>query len=103
MSDNGIQLMAPYIGDGRALTGSQRHAEEARLRKAELERRADVIRRADRLKQKRRRTLAQIEALQAELDADEAELNFDAEAERVYLDQAASDRSDMEKSRRVAE
>jgi len=103
MSDNGIQLVAPYIGDGRALTGSQRQAEEARLRKAELERRADVIRRADRLKQKRRRTLAQIEALQAELDADEAELNFDAEAERVYLDQAASDRSDMEKSRRVAE
>ena len=103
MSDNGIQLVAPYIGDGRALTGSQRQAEEARLRKAELERRADVIRRADRLKQKRRRTLAQIEALQAELDANEAELNFDAEAERVYLDQAASDRSDMEKSRRVAE
>jgi circadian clock protein KaiC len=101
MSDTGIKLLAPYIGDGRALTGSMRQSEEARARRNEVERRAEVARQAERIKHRRRKALAQIEALQAELDADEIELSKVTDAEEAYLEQSAMDQQQMEKSRRV--
>lgn len=103
MSNDGIRLLAPYIGDGRALTGSLRQSEEAKARRSEVERKAEVARRAELLKQKRRKVMAQIEALQAELESDEAELTTVQDAEAAYLNQAASDRAAMEKSRRSAQ
>jgi len=103
MSDNGIELIPPYIGDGRALTGSQRKAEEARLRRLDVDRKAAVARKAAQLSEKRRRALAQIEALQAELEADEVEMQLNADAEAAFVKQAASDKADMEKSRRTAD
>jgi circadian clock protein KaiC len=103
MSNDGIRLLAPYIGDGRALTGTLRQSEEAKARRTEVERKAEVARRAELLKQKRRKVMAQIEALQAELESDEAELTTVQDAEAAYLNQAASDRAAMEKSRRSAE
>jgi len=103
MSDNGIELIPPYIGDGRALTGSQRKAEEARLRRLDVDRKAAVVRKAAQLSEKRRRALAQIEALQAELEADEVEMQLNADAEAAFVKQAASDKADMEKSRRTAD
>jgi circadian clock protein KaiC len=103
MSTSGITLIPPYIGDGRALTGSQRKSEEARLRRAEVDRKTEVERKSALLRQKKRKALAQIEALQAELEADEVELKLNEEAEAIFLDQAASDKADMEKSRKVAE
>jgi circadian clock protein KaiC len=103
MSKDGIRLLAPYIGDGRALTGTLRQSEEAKARRSEVERKAEVARRAELLKQKRRKVMAQIEALQAELESDEAELTTVQDAEAAYLNQAASDRAAMEKSRRSAQ
>lgn len=100
MSDTGISLIPPYIGDGRALTGSMRQSDEAKVRRAEVERKAEVARKAEQLSHRRRKALAQIEALQAEIDADELELRRAETAEEVYMDQAASDQRDMEKSRR---
>ncbi|MBW9117328.1 circadian clock protein KaiC [Rhizobium cauense] len=101
MAEDGISLLPPYIGDGRALTGSLRHSEEAKARRAEVDRKAAVARKAEILRQRRRKAMAEIEALQAELDADEAELSEVMEAEKAYHEQAASDRKDMEKSRRM--
>ena len=49
---------------------------------------------------KRRRTKAQMEALQAELDADEIELNAMTQGEDEYLRQAANDKLEMESSRK---
>lgn len=103
MSDNGIELIPPYIGDGRALTGSQRKAEEARLRRLEVDRKAAVARKTAQLSEKRRRALAQIEALQAELEADEIEMQLNADAEEAFIKQAASDKAELEKSRRTAD
>jgi circadian clock protein KaiC len=101
MSDNGIALIPPYLGDGRALTGSMRRSEEARARKVEVERKAEVARKAKAIEQRRAKAMAQIEALQAEIDADELELKTAGNAEEVFIEQAASDRRDMEKSRRT--
>ena len=95
MSSDGIQLLEPYLGDGGALTGSARRAEEARARRAEVDRLTEVARVQDQVTQRRRRALAQIEALRADIDGDEAELKRLVKAEEVYLKQSRDDASAM--------
>lgn len=100
MSENGIQLLPPYLGESGALTGSARRAEEAKDRRAETKRLADIARAQKQIETRRRKALAQIEALQAEIDADELELAAAAQAEADYMRQAQVDAAAMETSRR---
>jgi circadian clock protein KaiC len=100
MSDDGLKLVPPYLGENGALTGSARKNEEARSRRTEMQRKADVLRAQQQIQQKRRRAKAQIEALQAELDADEIGLKAMTQDEEDYLRQAADDKSEMERSRK---
>jgi circadian clock protein KaiC len=65
MSDDGLKLVPPYLGENGALTGSARKNEEARSRRTEMQRKADVLRAQQQIQQKRRRAKAQIEPLQA--------------------------------------
>lgn len=95
MSDAGIHLFEPYLGDGGALTGSARRFEEAKARRGEIDRRAAVARLQDQITQRRRRALAQIEALKADIDADEAELNRVISTEEIHLKQSAADAEAM--------
>lgn len=99
MSDEGIHLLEPYLGEGGALTGSSRRNEEARARRAEGDRLAEVARVQDQVTQRRRRALAQIEALRADIDADEAELKRLVKAEDVYLEQSREDAAAMARGR----
>jgi circadian clock protein KaiC len=101
MSDNGIHLLEPYLGEGGALTGSARRNEEARARRVESERRVEVARVQDQVTQRRRRALAQIEALKADIDADEAELNRLVKAEEIHLEQSRDDAAAMARGRRM--
>ncbi|MGY4622086.1 circadian clock protein KaiC [Bradyrhizobium sp. USDA 4472] len=99
MSNDGIHLLEPYLGEGGALTGSARRNEEARARRAEVGRLAEVARVQDQIGQRRRRALAQIEALRADIDADEAELKRIVKAEDVYLRQSRQDAAEMARGR----
>ncbi|WP_322515252.1 circadian clock protein KaiC [Rhodopseudomonas palustris] len=101
MSNDGIHLLAPYLGANGALTGSARRSEEARLRRAESERRVEVARLQGEIAQRRARALAQIEALRAEIDADASELQRLADVEIDYLRQAAIDAETMAQSRGI--
>lgn len=96
ITDEGISLIPPYIGEAGALTGSARKVEEARNRRTEARRRAETQRLQQQIEQRRRRARAQIEALSAELEADEIELNALLAGERDYQDQAALDREALE-------
>ena len=100
MADDGIHLIAPYLGAGRALTGSARAAEEARERRTEAERKAEAIRISEAIEQRRRKTRAQIATLEADLAADEAEMLRSANLERDILAHVQADRIAMEKRRR---
>lgn len=95
MSDKGIRLIEPYLGENGALTGSARRFEEARTRRDELRRIAEVERVQEKIMQRRRRTEAQIEALQAEMAADEVELKSLVDEESAYLAQAKLDAEAM--------
>ncbi len=101
MSDDGIRLLTPYLGETGALTGSDRKSEEAKARRAEVARRVEVQRLAEAIDTRRRKAKAEIEALQAEIEADEIELRRIEADEETYLSQALTDREDMEKSRRA--
>ncbi|WP_298239865.1 circadian clock protein KaiC [uncultured Bradyrhizobium sp.] len=99
MSNKGIHLLEPYLGESGALTGSARRNEEARTRRAEVDRLAEVARIQDQVGQRRRRALAQIETLRADIDADEAELKRLVKAEEVYLRQSRTDSAEMARGR----
>jgi circadian clock protein KaiC len=100
LSEKGIRLIPPYLGENGALTGSARKNEEAKSRRAEMRRKADVTRAQQQIQQKRRRIEAQMATLQAELEADEIELNATAQDESEYLRRATDDRIEMERSRK---
>jgi circadian clock protein KaiC len=99
MGNYGIRLIPPFLGEGNALTGSARRSVEARNRREEMRRKSEVNRLQEQIEHRRRRTQAQMEALKAELDADEVELKRMIDAEAEYLRQAGSDSSAMAKSR----
>jgi circadian clock protein KaiC len=99
MTDQGIHLMEPYLGDEGALTGSARRAAEARHRREEIHRSANARRLQEKVEQRRRRTQAQIEALQADLQADEIELRDLVAEETAFLAQARTDQDAMALSR----
>ena len=99
MSSSGIHLLEPYLGEGGALTGSARRNEEARARRTEATRRSEVARLQDQVTQRRRRARAQIEALKADIDADEAELNRLVSAETHYLQQSRDDAAALARGR----
>jgi hypothetical protein len=65
-----------------------------------MRRKADVTRAQQQIQQKRRRIEAQMATLQAELEADEIELNATAQDESEYLRRATDDRIEMERSRK---
>lgn len=102
MSEHGIQLLAPYMGEAGALTGSARRNEEARERRAEVDRRAEVAQAQEQVEQRRRKALAQIEALKADVDADDAELARLTKAEDIYLKQSEADTDALARGRGVA-
>jgi circadian clock protein KaiC len=95
MSNEGIRLIEPYAGENGALTGSARRFEEARVRRNELKRLAEVERVQERIVQRRRRAQAQIEALQAEMAADEVELKSLIDEESAFVRQAKIDSDAM--------
>ncbi|MDH2327081.1 circadian clock protein KaiC [Cereibacter sp. SYSU M97828] len=101
MSDRGISLLPPYLGENGALTGSARRGEEAKARRAEAARRLEVARDRAAAEDRRRAATAQIAELQAQLAATERELGLINEAEVDYRRQADSDAAAMEASRKA--
>jgi circadian clock protein KaiC len=101
MSADGIRLVPPYLGENGALTGSARKAEEARARRDSAARSAEAERLQRQIETRRRKAAAQIEALKAEIEADEQELRSALSREAAYQAQAGIDKAEMEESRRV--
>jgi circadian clock protein KaiC len=88
LSDRGISLVDVYLGTNGVLTGTSRAAQEAReLTEAGL-RRQDHARKLRQFASKRKAIESQIAALQADLEAESAEVDFSVaeEASRVEND-----------------
>lgn len=101
MSEHGIRLLPPYLGESGALTGTARRIEEARARRAEVDRvlRAESLR--QQIEQRRRKAEVEIAALRADVAADEAELRRLDAAENDHLQAAQLDLAELAASRRA--
>lgn len=91
LSDRGIHLREPYIGEGGALTGAKRRAQEAETKRREVARSAEVARLQHEIERRRRRLESEIEVLRADIAAGEIELKRLGDAEGKYLEQARLD------------
>lgn len=76
LTDKGIDLVDVYLGPDRVLTGAARVAREAQERAAAALGRQDHERRLRQLAGKRKALEARVAALQAEAEAEEAEVSF---------------------------
>jgi circadian clock protein KaiC len=83
MSDAGVDLVDVYLGSDRVLTGTARVAQEEKERAAADLRRQENERRLRQLATRRKAIEAQIAALEAEAEAEAAELNFAISQERL--------------------
>ncbi|HEX4945689.1 MAG TPA: circadian clock protein KaiC [Blastocatellia bacterium] len=99
MSDQGIDLIDVYLGTERVLTGTARLAQEARERAAAELQRQDHARRLRQLASKRKALEAQIAALQAEAEAESAEVSFAIAQETAEADTVAGNVAAIAKRR----
>ena len=99
MGGDGIRLLLPYIGQGQALTGAARRVAEAEDRRRERTREIEAEKAQHLIEQRRRRTLAQIEILRSDLEADEAELRGLVQTETDRRIQVETDEAEMRRSR----
>ncbi|MHA6687250.1 circadian clock protein KaiC [Mesorhizobium sp. A556] len=100
MSEKGIELREPYLGEGGALTGSSRRAFEAKTSREKTVRAAELSRLQQQLDHRRKKLEAQIELLKTDLTSDEMELERMIETETAYLAQLDIDESEMRRSRK---
>lgn len=100
MSEKGIELREPYLGEGGALTGSSRRSFEAKTLREKTARAAELSRLQQQLDHRRKKLEAQIEVLQTDLRSDELELERMIETEAAYLAQLQADENAMRSSRK---
>jgi len=101
LSDTGIDLVDVYLGGDRVLTGSARVAQEAQERSAATLREQDHQLKLRQLASKRKAIDAQIAALQAEAEAETAEVHFAIAQETLQETTADLNTAAMSQQRRV--
>ena len=101
LTDHGVELRDVYIGPEGVLTGSARQAQEAQAQAGKLMRKQEVERRQLELKRKRKALEAQIAAMRAEFEAQEAETLRIVGQEQEQEVQLTQERVDMGLSRKA--
>jgi circadian clock protein KaiC len=99
ITDRGIELLDSYVGSGGVLTGSARLAQEARERESGRQRAQEIARRRRDFARKSATVERQIADMQAELKAEEAEVNMLAEQDEAREAMYADERSRMASKR----
>jgi circadian clock protein KaiC len=99
ITDRGIELVDSYVGADGALTGTARLAQEARERDASRQRAQEIARRRRDFVRKRASMERQIADLQAELKAEEAEMDMLVEQDDAREAFHADDRTRMASER----
>lgn len=102
ISEKGIRLIAPYVGEGGVLTGSARLQQEARDRAAGLAARQELETETLGLERKREALEARIAAMRAEFDAEAIEVADTIKRGKQRAVRATGERKDMATSRGIS-
>jgi circadian clock protein KaiC len=103
ITDNGVKLREMYLGPGGMLTGSARVAQEAHEREQARERERESERRRREFARKREAVERQIADLQAELQAEEAEVRALSAQDSAEAQTRTQDRAAIAASRGAAQ
>ena len=103
LTDNGVQLIEPYIGPAGVLTGSARAAQEARESAETLIREQEVGRKRRDIERKRAAIAREVAELQASLEAEEEEYKLLATQADLRERALAHERATMVARRSTAE
>lgn len=101
LTQNGVELVDPYLGPAGALTGVARAAQEAQEKAAELSRRQEAEHRQRELERKRQMFEARITALRLEFESEEEAVRRTIEQAMDHEEQLLQDRDDMARIRKV--
>ncbi|MCG6551547.1 MAG: circadian clock protein KaiC [Candidatus Magnetominusculus sp. LBB02] len=99
IASNGVQLLEAYTGAGMVLTGTARIVQEAKDRAEDFAMKQEVERRLRELESKRKEAEVRIEALQAAIANDQAEIDLILSQERLRTDINARISFDISKKR----
>lgn len=99
ITDRGIDLLDVYTGPAGVLTGTARHAQEARERAEAAARQAATGRRRREIERKRDLVAAQLAAMRADLDEAEEELSQLLTTDRQREEDLARERAEMQRRR----
>ena len=99
LTSDGIKLRDAYVGPEGVLTGSARLAQEARAKATALQRQNEIERRSRDLARKRAQVQAEVTALEAGIQAEEAELQILAREAQLREDALRQDELAMARSR----
>lgn len=98
-SEKGIEFIQPYIGPAGVFMGSARVMQEAKDKAQITGMERDIGSKKDVLEERRREYEAKMEALKAQYNVEEKDLNRDIEAAQQNLDILLSDRNIMSQAR----
>ncbi len=101
ITSTGLQLRDVYVGTGGVLTGTARVAQEAREMEEALERTREVERRQREMERRRKEVEAQIAALQAAFEEENAELERLVAADRSYQQKLSLDMQETARLRQA--
>lgn len=101
ITDRGVELADVYVGLGPMLTGSARLEQEAQEKTAHLIRKQEIERMQVSIERKRRLVEAQIAALQAEFETEEAEVNNIVSKQKALAENLEQNRFEMALNRNV--
>ena len=101
ITSTGLQLRDVYVGTGGVLTGTARVAQEAREKEEALERTREVERRQREMERRRKEVEAQIAALRAAFEEENAELERLVAADRSYQQKLSLDMQETARLRQA--
>lgn len=101
ITDRGVELEDIYLGPGQMLTGSARLEHEAQERTARMIRNQEIEQMQTSIERKRRLLEAQIAAMQAEFEKEEAEVKSILDKEMAFADHLENTRFEMAMNRKV--
>jgi circadian clock protein KaiC len=100
MSNEGIELLQPYVGPAGVLMGSAKVSQEAKDNLETLDARRDVEHLRVKLEEKHRELDARIEALKAQFKAEENELERNLEQKEQDVEIMVKEREVMSRARK---
>ncbi len=101
LTDKGVKLMDVYVGPAGVLTGSARLSQETLENAEQLARKHEVELRQVNVERKRKAMEAQVAAIRAEFEAEEAEVKKLAEKEKMRQQTIVRDREFMARKRKA--